>query len=169
MSNSRRATCRSKGVAGKGTAISLNLPRLAAELQPVAGPEVSDENPAGGRGTALIVEDNELMRGTMEMMTESLGYQVLTASGAAEALRLIGGSASVDIMISDIGMSGGINGLELRIGLGRFIPVCRSFWCRAIRRRGLRKRAGTRSRANLPVKNWGAKSGQPTSSASDQG
>ena len=99
-------------VAGKGTAISLYLPRVAAELQPVAGPEVSGEN-AAGRGTVLIVEDNELVRGTMEMMTESLGYQVLTANGAAEALRLIGGSASVDIVISDIVMSGGINGLEL--------------------------------------------------------
>jgi CheY-like chemotaxis protein len=100
-------------VAGKGAAISLRLPRLSAELQPVAGPEASDENAVGGRGTVLIVDDNELVRGTMEMMTESLGYQVLTASGAAEALRLIGGGASVDIMISDIVMWGEINRLEL--------------------------------------------------------
>ena len=48
----------------------------------------------------------------MEMMTESLGYRVLTAGGAAEALQIIGETA-IDMMLSDMVMGGGISGLEL--------------------------------------------------------
>ena len=48
----------------------------------------------------------------MEMMTESLGYRVLTAGGAAEALQIIGETA-IDMLLSDIVMAGGMSGLEL--------------------------------------------------------
>jgi CheY-like chemotaxis protein len=79
--------------------------------------EVGEAQPAkrdlGGVETVLIVEDNELVRNTMATMTEGLGYRVLTAAGAAEALELIDGGALVDILISDIVMAGGLNGLEL--------------------------------------------------------
>ena len=98
---------------GEGTAVSLYLPRATALPKAAAIGEGPAELVAGGGETVLIVEDNELVRETMTMMTESLGYRVLTAGGAAEALELIGGKTPVDMLLSDVVMPGGVNGLEL--------------------------------------------------------
>jgi signal transduction histidine kinase len=99
---------------GAGTTVSLYLPRMMGppELPGVVEAPAVYSDP-GGAEIVLIVEDNELVRNTMETITESLGYRVLTASGAAEALQLIGAGTSVDILITDIVMSGGVNGVEL--------------------------------------------------------
>ena len=97
----------------KGTAISLYLPRIVVGAEPLLGPKVTTADVAGGSETVLIVEDNELVRDTMEMMTESLGYRVLSAGGAGEALHVIDGNSPIDIVVSDIVMAGGINGSEL--------------------------------------------------------
>jgi CheY-like chemotaxis protein len=83
------------------------------------------------------------------------------------SLRLIGGSASVDIMISDIVMSGGINGLELAHRARALHPGLPILLVSGHPAAGLRKRAGIRSWANLvAATNWGAKSGQPAIGAS---
>ena len=68
---------------GEGTSVSLYLPRVGASFEPSAPPEAPVEDVAGGSETVLIVEDNELVRDTMQMMAESLGYRVLTSGGAA--------------------------------------------------------------------------------------
>jgi signal transduction histidine kinase len=97
---------------GRGTAVTLYLPR-AASLSDALVVEVPAQHAAGGSETVLVVEDNELVRDTIEMMTKSLGYRVLTAGDAAEALQLIDDDTPVDLLISDIVMSGGTNGVEL--------------------------------------------------------
>jgi signal transduction histidine kinase len=97
---------------GMGTAVSLYLPRTVTPLEAKTARKAQVDEVAGGSETVLIVDDNELVRDTMEMMTESLGYRVLTAGGAAEALQIIGETA-IDMLLSDIVMAGGISGLEL--------------------------------------------------------
>jgi signal transduction histidine kinase len=99
---------------GEGTTVDLYLPRAAcASIGTQPGGAQMESGRLGGAETVLIVEDNELVRNTMETMTENLGYRVLTVGGAAEALQLIRAGATVDILVSDIVMSGGVSGLEL--------------------------------------------------------
>ena len=61
----------------------------------------------------LIVDDNLEVREVMAVIVGSLGYEVLTAGDAAEALELIRSHCGIDLLVSDLMMSGGVNGFEL--------------------------------------------------------
>lgn len=66
---------------------------------------------AQDRRKILIVDDDDLVRDTLQFVLESNNYLVLAASHAAEALTILG-DQPVDIIISDIFMPG-MNGFEL--------------------------------------------------------
>lgn len=69
-------------------------------------------SPNSERGTALLVDDEELVRmSTADMLTD-LGYQVKEASSGEEAMRLINTGAKIDILITDHLMPG-MTGTEL--------------------------------------------------------
>jgi CheY-like chemotaxis protein len=61
----------------------------------------------------LIVDYNREVREVMAVIVDSLGYDVLTAGDAAGTLGVIGSQCGIDLLISDIVMSDGINGFEL--------------------------------------------------------
>jgi CheY-like chemotaxis protein len=63
-------------------------------------------------GTALLVDDEELVRESTADMLEDLGYEVVQAASAEEALRLIGGGLKPDILMTDHLMPG-MNGTDL--------------------------------------------------------
>ena len=61
----------------------------------------------------LVVEDNAaLLRTTVRMLADS-GYEVLTAENGAEALRLLGGGQRVDILFTDVVLTGPMNGRKV--------------------------------------------------------
>ena len=70
-------------------------------------------NPAyHARGTALLVDDEDLVRmSTADMLTD-LGYEVVEANSAEDALRLIQDGIQPDLLVTDHLMSG-ISGAEL--------------------------------------------------------
>jgi CheY-like chemotaxis protein len=55
--------------------------------------------------TILVVDDEELARFTVREILEEGGHSVLEASGADEALRLLG-DGPVDVLVTDIIMPG---------------------------------------------------------------
>ena len=97
---------------GVGTAVTLYLPRTESADAPAAADARSGAAP-GGNETVLIVDDNMEVREVMAVIVGSLGYQVLTAGDAAEALEQIRSQRNIDLLVSDIVMSGGVNGYEL--------------------------------------------------------
>jgi CheY-like chemotaxis protein len=101
---------------GLGTNVEIWLP--ASHLS--AGEEAAPEDtapPAGGAGTVLLVDDEDLVRmSTADMLTD-LGYAVVEASSAEEALRLIDGGLAPDLLVTDHlmpGMTGNELARELR-------------------------------------------------------
>ncbi|RYG96912.1 MAG: PAS domain S-box protein, partial [Alphaproteobacteria bacterium] len=64
------------------------------------------------RGMALLVDDEELARLSTADMLSDLGYEVVEASSAEEALRIIRDGARPDLLITDHLMPG-MNGTEL--------------------------------------------------------
>jgi CheY-like chemotaxis protein len=46
-------------------------------------------------------------------MLRELGYEILTASNGVEALEVLRGKASVDLLFSDVLMPGGVSGVAL--------------------------------------------------------
>ncbi len=88
---------------GRGTTLRLHIPRMKG---PTVEPPVAVEPPATrGRGTVLLVEDNEMVRDLTRSMLEGLGYTVLSADSARAALALCANRAqTVDLLLSDVVM-----------------------------------------------------------------
>jgi PAS domain S-box-containing protein len=99
---------------GEGTTVRLYLPRQmhAASVESAAAPTVSGPQP-GKSEMVLVVEDEFLLRlNAVETLSE-LGYQVLEAADAAQAMDLLAREPRIDMMFSDIGLPGGMNGCQL--------------------------------------------------------
>jgi CheY-like chemotaxis protein len=95
---------------GHGTTIKLYLPP-AEEQHPAL-----DALPAipvkGGSEIVLAVEDDPLVRNYVVTQLRSLGYQVLVAANAAEALVIIESDVRIDVLFTDVIMPG-MNGRQL--------------------------------------------------------
>jgi len=96
---------------GDGTAMRVYLPRYvqgAAEVdQEPAKLERKPEKPKDltGRGTVLLVEDEDAVRSFAARALGQRGYQVLEASTGAEALEVFEGhDGDVDLVVSDVVM-----------------------------------------------------------------
>jgi CheY-like chemotaxis protein len=72
---------------------------------------VDQERPAAVR--VLLVDDEAPLRGLMAESLSQQGHRVVQAGDAATALRLLGTGAVVDLMVTDIGLAGGMNGRQL--------------------------------------------------------
>ncbi|MFK8250826.1 cell cycle histidine kinase CckA [Ancylobacter sp. sgz301288] len=93
---------------GTGTLFRVFLPRHAAEPEeaPVKAPEAPTK-PADmtGRGTVLLVEDEEAVRAFAARALASRGYQVLEAGSGVEALEVMAErGAEVELVVSDVVM-----------------------------------------------------------------
>lgn len=96
---------------GEGTTINLRLPISQQPLdedKPLPELEALSAN----RGTALVVDDEELVRASTAHMLSELGYHVVEASSAEDALEVLGTASHVDLMVTDHLMPG-ISGTEL--------------------------------------------------------
>ena len=96
-----------KSKLGLGTNIELWLPQTEAE--PEASVAAHDGEPVHRRGTALLVDDEELVRLSTADMLIDLGYRVIEATSAEQALRVIANGTGVDLIVTDHlmpGMSG---------------------------------------------------------------
>jgi diguanylate cyclase (GGDEF)-like protein len=71
--------------------------------------DIMNENPTAA--VVLIVDDDELVRMTLNVMVGSFGYHCLVAGGGKEAIAVLD-TAEVDLVLSDIVMPG-MSGLEL--------------------------------------------------------
>ena len=98
---------------GKGTSITLFLPRAEAEEHPAAPSNVATVAPLRAFASILVVEDEaEVARVTMETLRE-IGYQAVGARDGHAALALIEQDPTIELVLSDVVMPGGMSGLEL--------------------------------------------------------
>jgi len=103
---------------GRGTTMHVLLPRhlgvaQAAQAAPAAPAGVAEERLAVAAVRILLVDDEAPLRGLMAEALAQQGHRVVQAGDAATALRLLGTGAPVDLMVTDIGLAGGMNGRQL--------------------------------------------------------
>jgi PAS domain S-box-containing protein len=109
--------------AGQGTRVTIMLPERGG--QPVGGAEsMQARAPARGNETILIVEDEASVRRLAVLGLRSLGYTVLEAANAAEALRIAATEHGIALVVSDVIMPG-IRGPELATRLRSLRPKAR--------------------------------------------
>ena len=89
---------------GLGTNVELWLPQTddAPEVAAVA----AAQEPSGRSGTALLVDDEEFVRLTTADMLGDLGYRVIEAASAEDALALIAAGTAFDLLVTDHLMPG---------------------------------------------------------------
>ena len=96
---------------GIGTTFRLFLPH-AVEAVPTVEASLAIPLLHGRGESVLVVEDNEALRRVVTRQLGELGYRVLAAENAAAGLELLD-RRSIDLLLTDIVMPGGINGREL--------------------------------------------------------
>jgi signal transduction histidine kinase len=97
---------------GVGTTVTLYLPSVtdALDLETNA---VQIQNVPAGSGRILVVEDDEDVLSVTSAMLSQLGYQVVSARNAKDAILLLKGGDRFDLLFSDVVMPQGITGVEL--------------------------------------------------------
>ena len=112
---------------GAGTTVELYLPRhVPRGRETVAAAETApDENRLRGRERVLLVEDDPDIRDFVARTLTGFGYGVREAANGREALARLALDASVDLLLSDMTMPGGISGYDLVLEARRQRPELR--------------------------------------------
>ncbi|HET9572232.1 MAG TPA: ATP-binding protein, partial [Methyloceanibacter sp.] len=103
---------------GHGTTVKIYLPRSMGSEKVAAVPAGKPPRPTPTPGarkdeTILLVEDNDGVRDYAIEVLEQLGYCVLAASNANEALRLLSDGKHVDLLFTDVVLPGAMTGRVL--------------------------------------------------------
>jgi two-component system cell cycle sensor histidine kinase/response regulator CckA len=97
---------------GRGTTVSLYLPLAGSDVQNTATNTVPVTTSSAPR-TILVVEDEADVRAIVRRQLESLGHRVLVAEAATEALLLVQGPGAPEVLLTDVVLKSGINGIDL--------------------------------------------------------
>ncbi|NBJ11373.1 hybrid sensor histidine kinase/response regulator [Microvirga arsenatis] len=98
---------------GQGTTITMLLPAQAGEGDAMENEDATERPARDTAGTVLIVEDEPAVLEVACDIFESLGYDVLTATDAHQAVSVLERTPSIDVLFSDVVMPNGMNGVEL--------------------------------------------------------
>ena len=99
---------------GQGSTFNVFFP-ASSEPVKASPPAPSLAAPVrGGHETILVVEDEPVLRDMAHLILQDCGYHVLEAGSGAEALQVWErNSGSIDLVLSDVVMPGGMSGREL--------------------------------------------------------
>ncbi len=101
---------------GKGTTMRMFLPRHSNgnTTQPPAA-AVAARVPVTEKSekTVLVVDDEPTVRMLVLEVLDELGYAALEASDGASGTKILQSSARIDLLITDVGLPGGMNGRQM--------------------------------------------------------
>jgi signal transduction histidine kinase/CheY-like chemotaxis protein/integral membrane sensor domain MASE1 len=106
---------------GQGTSISLFLPR-ATNISTNPCPAASDAVLATARARILLVEDDDGVAEATAELLRDIGFQVLRVRDGKAAFAALDRNSTIELVMSDIVMPGGISGLELARALREHRP-----------------------------------------------
>ncbi|WP_159997574.1 hybrid sensor histidine kinase/response regulator [Roseomonas sp. 18066] len=99
---------------GQGTTLRLYLPRHAVAMAPAAAGLSAASTPRAQPGeTVLVVDDEPNVRMLVTEVLQDLGYDAIEAVDGRTGLEVLRSSARIDLLVSDVGLPGGMNGRQL--------------------------------------------------------
>jgi PAS domain S-box-containing protein len=98
---------------GKGTSISLYLPRYKGQSVEEAEVEQFATVQVQGKGTVLVIDDEPSIRMLAVEMLEDLGFRTLEAADGPTGLRLFNEHPEIKLLVTDVGLPGGMNGRQV--------------------------------------------------------
>jgi len=101
-------------VPGRGTTVTIYLPWHQGAPESGAAATAAASTPqAGANEAVLVVDDEPTVRMLVGEVLRDLGYTAIEAADGASALRVLQSQARVDLLVTDIGLPGGIGGRQL--------------------------------------------------------
>ncbi len=98
----------------QGTMVCIYLPRHLGEDEPelpALEPAVAAQ--AGAGETVLVVDDEPSVRLLIVDVLHELGYAAIEAVDGAGGMRVLDSGARIDLLVTDVGLPGGMNGRQL--------------------------------------------------------
>jgi CheY-like chemotaxis protein len=98
---------------GEGTTVRLYLPKHTGKTDATETSPQGDTVVSGKDEVILVAEDDADLRTMITGMLQSLGYGVLVCGNARGALDILKGNSSVNLLLTDMVLPGGMSGREL--------------------------------------------------------
>jgi PAS domain S-box-containing protein len=98
---------------GKGTTLCLYLPRYTGVLEKDSEPEADNAATEGRGETVLVVDDEPTIRMLIRDVLVEHGYSPLEAADGPAALKILNSNIRIELLITDVGLPGGINGRQV--------------------------------------------------------
>ncbi|WP_158807281.1 PAS domain S-box protein [Beijerinckia sp. L45] len=99
---------------GRGTTMLIYLPRHEGHAGEAEERDHPAEASTGERGgTVLVVDDEPSVRTLITEVLEDLGYTAIEAADGLAGLAVLRSDAHVDMLVTDVGLPGGMNGRQL--------------------------------------------------------
>jgi PAS domain S-box-containing protein len=99
---------------GMGTNVCIYLPRHRGEAEAAEAPPDRPTAHRSGQGeTVLVVDDEPTVRMLVAEVLEDLGYIAIEAVDGASGLRLLQSDMRIDLLVTDVGLPGGMNGRQM--------------------------------------------------------
>ncbi len=99
---------------GEGTSVHLYLPRHPGQWVGEETEPQLDQAPKAGAGeTVLVVDDEPSVRMLIAEVLDELGYSAIEAADGTSALKVLRSDVRIDLLITDVGLPGGLNGRQM--------------------------------------------------------
>ncbi|MDO8677668.1 MAG: ATP-binding protein [Acidobacteriota bacterium] len=106
---------------GRGTTVIIFLPLTKTEPRVAAVPALP-VTPNIVMRTILLVEDEAAVRTTVRRQLETLGHKVQVAASAADALTILKSADQPEVLLTDVVLGTGMNGIDLADAARVFLP-----------------------------------------------
>lgn len=108
----------------EGTTVIIHLPAYEDEDEdkPAFAEETTSQKLSKKHVRILVVEDNKAVLDAVAIYLQSLGYDIITAVDASEALQAIAENDNIDLVFTDIVLSGGGSGQDLARTIANLKP-----------------------------------------------
>jgi PAS domain S-box-containing protein len=113
---------------GRGTTIKLYLPKTSRTSE-TANRSSTSINESRGSEVILLVEDDKAVREFATSVLVDLGYRVLEAANGREAMGILEKGADIDLLLTDIVMPCGLNGIELGLAASKLNLKLKVLYC----------------------------------------
>jgi signal transduction histidine kinase len=107
---------------GEGTMVCLYLPRHLGEEEVEPAEQVLGGATAQADRTVLVVDDEPTVRMLVVDALAELGYACLEAADGAAGLRILQSNSRIDLLVTDVGLPGGLNGRQVADGARALRP-----------------------------------------------
>lgn len=98
---------------GRGTTMRMYFPRHFSEDDFMENTRNTSVVPDGAGKHIMLIDDEATIRTLIAEELRDSGYVVTTAEDGPSALRILEGAIEIDLLITDVGLPGGLNGRQV--------------------------------------------------------